>query len=371
MKKKKLIVVFSNVSKALAFEWAAEYLSDERLSVHYVLLNNKQTSFENYLINNNHNVTRIDYKNKLNSISVFFKLIFFFRKQKPDIIHCHLFDASIIGLTAARVCAVKKRIYTRHHSTLNHDYFPQGVKYDKWCNRMSTNIIAISNVVKQTLIVKENVSEEKIAIIRHGFKLSEFENINFTRIDNLRKKYQIPADVKVIGVISRYLELKGVTYIIEAFQQILKSDPNVVLILANAKGDYAETIRKELKKLPTTSYIEIEFEEDLFALYQLFDVFIHVPIDVNCEAFGQTYVEALAAGIPSVFTLSGIASEFIENNKNAIVVNYKNSNDIKEAVFEIFKNDNLRNKLIQNGRQSSLEFSIENYINKVQKLYLN
>jgi len=221
------------------------------------------------------------------------------------------------------------------------------------------------------LVIKENVSEKKIAVIRHGFKLSEFENINSTRIEHLRKKYQIPTNVKVLGVISRYLELKGVTYIIDAFQEVLKSDPNVVLILANASGDYAETIKKELKKLPKNSYIEIQFEEDLFALYRLFNVFIHVPIDVNCEAFGQTYVEALAAGIPSIFTLSGIASEFIENNKNAIVVNYKNSKDIKEAVIEIFKNDTLKNKLIQNGRQSSLEFSIENYINNLQKLYLN
>ncbi|MBL0097760.1 MAG: glycosyltransferase [Bacteroidetes bacterium] len=83
-------------------------------------------------------------------------------------------------------------------------------------------------------------------------------------------------------------------YIIPAFERILKSQP---------------------KKLPSDSYIKIEFERDLFSLYSIFDYFIHAPIDPSVEAFGQVYIEALAAGIPSIFTLSGIAPDFIVDGK--------------------------------------------------------
>ncbi len=44
---------------------------------------------------------------------------------------------------------------------------------------------------------------------------------------------------------------------------------------------------------------------------------MHVTIGKHYEAFGQIYVEALAAGIPSVFTLTGIAPEIIEHEHNA------------------------------------------------------
>lgn len=370
MKLKKIVIIISNVSKAIAFEWAADFLDKSKFDVHYVLLNNKNTPFEDYLKNKNYNVTRIYYKNKLQFISVFFKLLFFLRKNKPDVVHCHLFEASVLGLIVAKIVGVKKRIYTRHHSTLQHNYYPNGVKYDLLCNKLATNVIAISEVVKKTLVNIEGVDEKKIALIHHGFNFVEFENISSARISILRTKYNIPDNSKVIGVISRYLHLKGVTYIIEAFKEVLKKNPNTILVLSNASGEHANIIKKELELLPPNTYVEILFEEDLFALYKLFDVFIHVPIDSDTEAFGQTYVESLASGVPSIFTLSGIANEFIENNNNAIVVNYKSSEEIKFSILQLLNDSVLNNKLIENGKKSVKQFGIEHCISKTEELYL-
>src|SRR5256885_4070776 len=42
---------------------------------------------------------------------------------------------------------------------------------------------------------------------------------------------------------------------------------------------------------------------------KLLDVFVHAPIAPQVEAFGQVYVEAMAAGVPSVITRAGIRSE--------------------------------------------------------------
>jgi glycosyltransferase involved in cell wall biosynthesis len=77
---------------------------------------------------------------------------------------------------------------------------------------------------------------------------------------------------------------------------------------------------------------------------------VHVPIDKYVEAFGQTYVEALAMGIPSVFTLSGIANDFIEDKRNAVVVPHCDSDAIYEAIVNILNNSNLRQNVIENGR---------------------
>jgi glycosyltransferase involved in cell wall biosynthesis len=277
----------------------------------------------------------------------------------------------MLGLSAAKVLGIKKRIYTRHHSTFHHQYHPQAVKYDKICNDLATDIVAISENVQNVLIDKEHVQPEKIYLIHHGFDLEKFQSISQKKIDDLKKKYGIiKQDYPVIGVISRYINWKGHSYIINAFKQVKEKYPSAKLVLANATGPDKDAIQSLLKKnLPKNSYIEIPFEHDLFTLYQLFDIYVHIPINESIEAFGQTYVEALAAGIPSVFTLSGVAKEFIKHGENALVVPFKNSEETANNIIKLLENKPLAKKLFENGKKSIKQFSLENFIFKLEKLY--
>jgi glycosyltransferase involved in cell wall biosynthesis len=87
------------------------------------------------------------------------------------------------------------------------------------------------------------------------------------------------------------------------------------------------------------------------------------------EAFGQTYIEALISKIPSVFTLSGIAREFVTHQHNAWVVDFKNSDQIVEGIMEIITNKELRERLIRNGETSIQKFSLDSHILALEKLY--
>ena len=53
----------------------------------------------------------IDFKIKRTSGELLLKI-------KPHTVHTHLFDANLSGLMAAKLLGIKKRIYTRHHSTI-------------------------------------------------------------------------------------------------------------------------------------------------------------------------------------------------------------------------------------------------------------
>ncbi len=72
---------------------------------------------------------------------------------------------------------------------------------------MATGIVAISENVKKALL-GEGESAGKIHIIHHGFKLKEFTQVPENRVNSLRKKYNLEGKRPVIGVISRYFELK-------------------------------------------------------------------------------------------------------------------------------------------------------------------
>lgn len=363
--------IISDIDKALAFEWIAEELDKNKFELSFILLNKNPDCFlEKWLKEHSIPVFYVHYEGKKQLFSAFWRVCKLLKKLKTQVVHCHLFDASLIGLLAAKSLGIKKRIFTRHSSTFHHEYFPRAVYYDRFINSLATDIVAISNNVKNVLLNKEGVNPKKIHLIHHGFKLEIFENVNEENIQKLKEKYHLTNKYPVIGVIARWIHWKGIQYIIPAFAEILKTYPQAHLVLANAKGDYAGEIERLLSAIPSESYTKIPFEQDLPALYKNFDVYVHTPINPEIEAFGQTYVEALAAGIPSVFTLSGVANEFVEHEKNALVVDFCNSKAIFDALITIISDVSLQEKIIKKGKESIWNmFTLQVHLAKLEKLY--
>ena len=372
MKKIKVIYIISYIDKAIAFEWIADKIDKSKFDLSFILLNNSESYLANYLKLKNIPVHQFFYGGKKDIPKVSWLVLKILLRLKPDVVHTHLLDADLIGLSMAKLAGIKKRIYTRHNSNFHKKYHKSAEKFDRINNFLCTHVASISKNISDILIREENVSEEKIRLIYHGFDLERFENVSPEELNPLLVKYNPMRKRPVVGVISRYMHWKGIHYIIPAFKKLLQKYPDAYLILANAgKGDYKEDIEKMLEDLPKDNYCEIVFENNLFALYHLFDVFVHTPIDKEVEAFGQIYVEALAAGIPTIVTKSGISREFIHDKKNALVVDFKNHNQIYDAMLKILSDKKLTERIIKNGKKSVQEmFSLKRMISTLEKLYL-
>jgi glycosyltransferase involved in cell wall biosynthesis len=369
-RRRKVVYIISHIDKAIGFEWIAEKLDRSSFELSFILLNDKPSYLGRHLQEKGINVREIPVGSKKNLPFLLLKVIKALRKEKPDVIHTHMYIADIIGQTAGRILRVKKRVYTRHSSNENRKYHNKK-RIDNLVNSLSTHILAISENVKNILVTEEKVDPRKIRLIHHGFDLERFNNVPSTEVEDLSAKYNPRKKRPVIGVVARYSHWKGIQYTIAAFKKLLEDHPDALLLLANARhGDYKDELAALLSELPSGSYHEIEFEHNLFALYQLFDVYVHIPIDPELEAFGQTYVEALAAGIPSVFTNSGVAREFIRDRENALVVDFKDADQVYRAIGELLENTELRNRLTKNGRSDVLSlFSLERMIGNLEKLY--
>ena len=144
-------------------------------------------------------------------------------------------------------------------------------------------------------------------------------------------------------------------------------------LLANARGPYKNQINKYLKLLPENSYRLVDFETNINSFYQLFNIFVHVPIDADCEAFGQVYIESLALKIPSIFTKSGVGSEFLEHKKNCYIANFKDSISILDGlIYFTTVNQEIKNKILNTGYNSVCEkFSINRMLNNLNILYFS
>src|SRR5688572_5349361 len=370
--RQKVLTIVQDIDRAQEHEWVVKYINPNLVEMHFALINSQDSMMDQFLRNNNIPVTHFSYTGKKDLLTLTFKLIRLIQKNRYDVVHTHLFEASLTGLTAAWAAGIKKRIYTRHHSDYHHVWFPSAVKYDKYVNRIASHIIATSKNVKNILTNLEQVPEHKIHIVHHCIDIRDYEPgaVSPERISTIRVKYKIEDKVPVIGVISRFTKWKGIQYLIPAFHEILNRYPEAVLVLANAKGDYKANIVEQLKSLKPDQYRVIEFENDITALYRTFDVFVHTPINPTAEAFGQTYLESLASKVPSVFTLSGVAPEFVVDKINAMVVPFCDSNAVKEAVLYLLQHKEEGKKLSEEGFVAVRKlFDINIKIGKLEQLY--
>ena len=370
MIKKKIVYVISGVHNSISFEWQLES-QHRKDDIVVILLDNRKTVFFDFLEKTGIDNHFIQLNSKKNYPLIFIRVLRLLWEIKPVVVHCHLFDANIIGLAAASVLRVKKRFYTRHHSTFHLEYAKKGVKYDKLCNLMATRIIAPSENVKNVLVNFEKVPERKVKVVRHGFKGSFFNEVSDFRVHEIEKKYNIKDSFPVIGVMARYIEWKGVDFIVEAFEEIIKVNPKAKLLIANAVGAFRPAKIDSINGKYDNSIIEIPYERDTGALYKTFDIYIHTPISRYIEAFGQTYVESMLAQVPAVFTLSGIGIDIIKNGVNAEVVDYKNSESILHAVNNILASDKISQNLRSGRDKLQKEFGVERMTDELHSLYRN
>lgn len=364
----RVVYVLSHIEKALAFEWIVDRIDKNKVELHFVLLGEPLTAMAEFLQRSGVPTDVVALKGKGSAFRAWWKVFGILRRKKPQAVHTHLYFANLIGLSAAWILRIPRRVYTRHHGDIHHRYFPRTVWLDKVINALATDIVVLCRNLRTIVVDWEKANDKKIHLIPHGFDLDYLQSADAAKVDALREKYKIPNHKPVIGVVARYTEWKGIQYIIEAIPSVLKKFPEAHVVLCNAQGDYAHEIRLRLQSIDG-HFTEIGFEPDLRALYGLFDVYAHTPVSEFAEAFGQTYVEALAAGVPSVVTLSGIACDFIVDQKHALVVPYRNSGAIAAAIQRLWSDPALQAQLRANGREAVAQFSLSAMIGKLELLY--
>jgi len=366
----KLCTIISEIDKSINLELTALALREKGIEQHFILINCQGGALVSFLRNEGFPFDELVVSKISKSFPQVRACKRLLKNIQPDIVHCHLASANWVGLWASKRAGIKSRIYTRHSGK------PLQLSKKEWIidkiqNKLATHIIAISKNISEVLS-EQGVSENKTSIIHHGFDLNSFENVSSSDVMQLNSRYNPASKHPVIGVNARWMKWKGIQYTISAFQEILQQHPNALLCLfgASDNADYSAEISSQLAKLPSESIQRIPFEKNVFALYHIMDVYVHVPVNKACEAFGQTYVEALAAGIPSVFTMSGIAREFIVDQEHALVVPFNNSDAITQAINALISNSELKASLIKNGKLIvKKHFTFESYVNNLVSLY--
>ena len=310
---------------------------------------------------------KFDARNRKQSfVKAVFPLFKLFRKIKPDVVHSHLFDDSLPSLFAARLAGVRVRVITKADTGFHYNHTPQWVKFDKFNNWNASHIIAISEECRDFVIDKENADPSKVKVIHHGIPVDKFTDQRDEYKKYLIEKYNLEGK-RIVGTVSRLIEWKGYRYIIEAASHVVKQNPDVVFLFVG-QGEQEEELRTLVAKnnlqdnIVFAGWVERKM---IPSLYGILDVYLHAAIN---EPFGFVIAEAMMNGCSVVSTPTGAANDSIEARKNGLLVPYRNSKKIADAVTYVLENDVSVMKAKAKSTALS-KFSFQNMWDKHMELY--
>ena len=259
--------------------------------------------------------------------------------------------------------------------TKENEYIYKSVKEDILMIKRCDKLLCVA---KHSLVpLKKYISLDKSnSEVVNNALVDVFKRITIDDKIQIKNKYFIEKNNKILMFAGRLNEVKGLSFLIEAFKKVLRMHPNSYLILAG-EGDFRECFKLAgdyLSKIIFTGRLD---KNKLYELYSIADIGIMPSLH---EEFGFVAIEMMMHEVPIITTDTGGLSEIVENNVTGlkvpiIIVDNKRSIDVNELADKIIiylNNPTLASRLGRQGRDRYLrKYESKAFVKKMTNIYYN
>jgi len=291
-----------------------------------------------------------------------FKLV---KNFKPDLIHSYLFVANTWSRFIGKFLGIPVIISERNAEPKKPLYMTM---INRFLYEMGDLLIANSRAGEDQVIKNKEFPHQKIRVVYNGLSIDKFTtNNDEKRISEIKGRFEIPDDAKVIGIIGRLHFQKNHELLFESFKLLLKKNPNCCLFCI---GDGPR--RDEL--LGLTRSLEIDDKvifagerKDIPECLSIIDVMVLPSL---WEGLPNVILEAIAAKCPVVATDVGGVSEIIINGKTGFLVENGNKAELAEKINYTIDHPTEMEQIKQNAFDFVVKnFSITRMVSETEKIY--
>lgn len=200
----------------------------------------------------------------------------------------------------------------------------------KWKKRMITKV---SEAAEQIIFNSESLKrrylrvlpmfEEKSLVMYPCPEEDFLTPPEEAKIDELRGMYALKGKETILTV-SRITDGKGFPHLVRMMPEILKRHPHLVWLIVGG-GDKKQELMKLINEAKLQNVVRFIGEiphKDLKTFYYLADLFVLLthPDEGREEGLGLVFLEAAAAGLPTVAGKSGGVEEAVLHTQTGVVV---------------------------------------------------
>ena len=348
----------------------------------------------------------------LKDLVALFKLILFFKKENPAIIHTHTPKAGILGMLAAKLTNVPIRLHTVAGMPFME---AKGYKrkvlegVEKITYACASKVYPNSKGLESFILENSYAKKEKVKLIANGstngIDTSFFNSENYTQQQNqvLKKQLGIPEQSFVFIFVGRLVADKGINELVHAFKSFCSNDigdnieipesiPSSLPRISRAISSLTDSdihrnsievnpqlvIKKAGIKEPVTrnkklllvgpqesnldpldretlqeiennpNIIAVGFQEDVRPYFAVSDALVFPSYR---EGFPNVVMQAGAMGLPSIVSDIIGCNEIIIEGENGIIIPPKDTQGIQNAMQRLVEDLNLYKRLKSQARE--------------------
>ena len=288
----------------------------------------------------------------------FFRLRRILKQDMPDILHCWMFHANMIGRFATFGLKIKNisSVRERYHSVFM-------LLIEALSSVFVDRYITNSDVMKQQLGF-----DEKVTVINNGVEEKFFDEEKKTVLR--REDIGIYDDLPIIVMVANPRKQKDYPTMLRAILMVSEYKNIHFVIVGGGTQFHDETenikmLAKSLAIYDNTHFLG--YRDDVRDILSISDIWVSSTL---YEGKSNTLIEAMAMGMPIVTTDIPENREVVENGMNALLVPCGDKKLMSEAILLLLNNSPLPMMLGVYARHTAkIRFSVKKMVKETEKGY--
>lgn len=199
-------------------------------------------------------------------------------------------------------------------------------------------------------------SKDNVSVVPNGVNLDKFKLDLFNKRE-IRKSFNLKLDDNVIITTSRLVHKNGIADLVEAIYYFIDKYNMPAKLLILGDGEEREKIESMVKKYKLErNVLLLGFvpQDKIYDYLYASDIFVRPSLS---EGLGNSFLEAMAAGLPIIGTPVGGIPDFLEDGVTGLFCKPEDPKSIADSIYKLLSDPKLKQEIAQNGQ--SLVF--ENY----------
>lgn len=213
---------------------------------------------------------------------------------------------------------------------------------------VSDRIIAVSKKTEEDYLNQNQIPKEKVCVIHNGVDIEKFN----PKISGayIRESYSL-GESPLILTVGSGIVLKGIVFVFYALSKIVRVFPKAKLMVIGIEKKYRERMLPILNSLGINDNVILVDRVPNYKMPQYYAASDIIMLSSISENLPVVALEAMSSGKPLVASRVGGIPEAVSDNRNGILVDPGNIDQMVEALLRLLENPSLRNNMGCSGRR--------------------
>ena len=267
----------------------------------------------------------------------------------PDVVMTHGFNGYFAEWVVGWFTNRPSRIVSSFHgfyypaTPLRKVLAPVINRFIRWYLASRVDAVVSVSEFSKAKLVASGIPAEKVTVIHNGIDSTVATGaVRDTVRERLRSEWSVSAEEVLVGVACRFDEIKGLSYLLEAFRDLAQACPQLKLVMIGSGPMEAKLKQFVINEKLSDKVVFTGFRSDIASCLEAIDIY---ALPSLIENHSIALLEAMRASKAIIASDAGGNTESVRHEEEALVVPVSDSEAIKAVLLRLLNETGLCRRL--------------------------